>query len=206
MLLGATGGGMASYVTRRFSVWWREALRPWWLVVSAVFAAAANLDMLATWVGLGDQFGVRALIPRLAARTWWALWLVATIIVLLESLYRVARARDAAKAELEKKRRDQVLSDLLSDKHEYGVHELLNRQPQTPETFEAWLKAESEWLKSVLAIMREHGCTTQQIRHVHTLGLIQMFPLHQEPLVAQQLSMLATRLTRIADIARQYGE
>ena len=83
---------------------------------------------------------------------------------------------------------------------------MLNKKPQTPAEFDAWLKAEDEWLKSVLTIMREHGCTKQQIRHVHTLGIIQMIPLHPEPLVSHQLSMLATRLTRIADIARQYGE
>ena len=142
----------------------------------------------------------------LAANTWWALWLLATVIVLLKSIYRVAISRDAARAELEEKRRDQVLSDLLSGRHEHAVHELLNKQPQTEEEFAAWLKAEDEWLKSVLAIMREHGCTTQQIRHVHTLGLIQMFPLHPEPRMAHRLSMLATRLGRIADIARQYGE
>ena len=68
------------------------------------------------------------------------------------------------------------------------------------------MKLEDEWLKSVLSIMREHGCTKQQIRHVHTLGIIQMIPLHKEPLISHQLSMLATRLTRIADIAWQYGE
>ena len=54
--------------------------------------------------------------------------------------------------------------------------------------------------------MREHGCSKQQIRHVHTLGIIQIIPLHPQPLVSHQLSMLATRLTRIADIAREYGE
>ena len=197
---------MNAHMTNRFSVWWRDALRPWWLAMSAVFAVAANLDTLAGWVGVGDQVGIRALMPRLAAKSWWLLWLVATVLVLLESLYRVARSRDAAKTELDRKRRDQVLSDLLSDKHEYGVHELLNTPPQTQEAFEDWLKAEREWLKTVLAIMREHGCTTQQIRHVHTLGLIQMIPLHPEPLVSHQMSMLATRLGRIADIARQYGE
>jgi hypothetical protein len=191
---------------RRFKVWWQDALRPWWLFVSAAFALLANLDTLVGWTGLGDVFGVRALISRVSTRTWWDLWLAVTTGIVLEALYRVARSRDAAKAELEKNRRNQGLSDLLSDKHEYGVHELLNEQPKTPAEFEAWLKAEDEWLKSVLAIMREHGCTKQQIRHVHTLGIIQMIPLHPEPKVSHQLSMLATRLTRIADIAREYGE
>lgn len=193
-------------VRPRLTIWWHDALRPWWLVASGVFAILANLDTLVSWTGFGDVWGVRALISGVTTRTWWELWLLVTLGVVLESLYRVALSRDAARADLERNRRNQALSDLLSDKHEYGVHELLNKQPQTQTEFEAWLKAEDEWLKSVLSIMREHGCTKQQIRHVHTLGIIQMIPLHKEPLVSHQLSMLATRLTRIADIARQYGE
>ena len=176
------------------------------LFVSAAFAILANFDTLVSWTGLGDVFGVRTLISRVSTRTWWELWLLVTVGVLLEALYRVAGSRDAAKADLERNRRNQALSDLLSDKHEYGIHELLNKQPQTPAELEAWLKAEDEWLRSVLAIMREHGCTKQQIRHVHTLGIIQMIPLHPELRVSHQLSMLVTRLTRIADIAREYGE
>jgi hypothetical protein len=190
----------------RVGVWWRDALRRWWVVVSAAFAILANFDTIVSWTGLGEVLGVRALVSRVTTRTWFELWLLFTAAVLLEAVYRTARTRDAARAELAKTRRNQQLSDLLSDKHEYGIHELLNKQPQTPAEFEAWLKAEDEWLKSVLAIMREHGCTKQQIRHVHTLGIIQMIPLHPEPKVSHQLSMLATRLTRIADISREYGE
>jgi len=193
-------------VRRRLTLWWYDALRPWWLVVSGVFAILANLDTLVSWTSFGDVWGVSALISRVTTRTWWELWLLVTLGVVLDSLYRVALSRDAARADLEKNRRNQALSDLLSDKHEYGVHELLNKQPQTSAELETWLKAEAEWLKSVLSIMREHRCTKQQIRYVHTLGIIQMIPLHKEPLVSHQLSMLATRLTRIADIARQYGE
>ena len=193
-------------IKQRFTVWWHEAIRPWWLVVSAAFAILANLDTLISWLGFGDAFGVQTLLSRVTTRTWLDLWLVVTVVVLLESLYRVALARDVARTDLERNRQNQVLSDLLSDKHEHGVHELLNKQPQNQAEFEVWLKLEDEWLKSILSIMREHGCTKQQIRHVQTLGIIQMIPLHKEPLISHQLSMLATRLTRIADIARQYGE
>ena len=193
-------------VAQRLKIWWQDALRRWWLFASAAFAILANFDTLVSWLGVGELFGVRALIAGVSARAWWELWLLFTLAVLLESLYRVARSRDDARKEVEKTRRNQALSDLLSDKHEYGVHELLNKQPTTQTEFEAWLKAEDEWLKSVLSIMRDHGCTKQQIRHVHTLGIIHMIPLHSEPLVSHQLSMLATRLTRIADIAREYGE
>jgi hypothetical protein len=197
---------MSSAVGKRLSVWWHEALKPWWLVVSALFAVTANFDTIVGWVGLSDRLGVPSLVPKLGAGAWWGLWLLTTLFVLLESLYRVASARDALQKDAEKTRRNQALSDLLSDKHEYGVHELLNKPPTNATEFETWLKAENVWLKSVLSIMREHSCTTQQIRHVHTLGVIQMIPFHQDPQVSHQLSMLVTRLTRIADIARQYGE
>lgn len=190
----------------RARVWWRDGVRRWWIVASAAFAILANIDTLVSWLGLGELYGIRALVSTIGTRTWWEIWLVFTVVVLLEALWRVARDRDAAKAQLDTNRRNQKLSDLLSDKHEYGVHELLNKQPKTDAELEAWLKAEDQWLKSVLAIMRDYGCTKQQIRHVHTLGIIQMIPLHLEPRVSHQLSMLATRLTRISDIARAYGE
>jgi hypothetical protein len=193
-------------IRQRAQVWWQDGVRRWWIVASAAFAILANLDTIVGWLGIEELLGVRALLSRVGARTWFELWLLFTIAVLLESVWRVARSRDAANRQLERNRRNQELSDLLSDRHEYGVHELLNKQPKTDDEFAAWLKAEDDWLKGVLAIMREHGCTKQQIRHVHTLGIIQMIPLHPEPRVSHQLSMLATRLTRIADIAREYGE
>jgi len=193
-------------IKRLFTIWRHDALRPWWLFVSAAFAVLASLDTLISWTGFDDAFGVRVLFSRVTMRTWLELWLLVTIGVLLQSVYRVALARDTARSDLDRKRQNQVLSDLLSDKHEYGVHELLNKQPQTQEQFEGWLKLEDEWLKSVLSIMRKHGCTKQQIRHVHILGIIPMIPLHKKPLISHRLSMLVTRLSRIADIARQYGE
>lgn len=191
---------------RRFTIWWHDALRPWWLVVSAAFVVLANLDTLISWAGFDETFGVRVLLSRVTTRTWLELWLLVTVGVLLESVYRVALARDTARSDLNRKRQNQVLSDVLSDKHEHGIHELLNKQPQTQQEFEGWLKLENEWLKSVLSIMREHGCTKQQIRYVHTLGIIQMIPLHKDPLISHRLSMLVMRLSRIADVARQYGE
>ena len=51
-------------------------------------------------------------------RTWWELWLLFTVGALLESVWRVARARDGANAQLEKNRRNQELSDLLVLQHD----------------------------------------------------------------------------------------
>ena len=84
-------------IKRHFTVWWHDAVRPWWLVVSAAFAVLANLDTLISLTGFGDAFGVRALFSRVTTRTWLELWLLVTVGVLLESHYRVALARDDAR-------------------------------------------------------------------------------------------------------------
>ena len=64
------------------------------LVASAAFAILANFDTFVSWLGLGELFGVRTLISMVGPRTWWELWLLFTVGVLLESVWRVARARD----------------------------------------------------------------------------------------------------------------
>jgi len=103
-------------------------------------------------------------------------------------------------------RSNQELSDLLSDMHEYGVHELLNKPPTNFLELPEWSKKEAEFTAKALKIMKDYGCTKQEIRHVHTIGLVQMLPLSENPGIAHQLSMLVTRLGRIADIAGKYGE
>jgi hypothetical protein len=116
-------------------------------------------------------------------------------------VYHLAVDRDGLKARLEKDTSNQDLSDVLSDKHEYGIHELLNKPPTTQPEFDAWLEKEVAFTQSVLQIMDQYHCSKQERRHVHTLGVIQMIPLNPNPAIAHQLSMLVTRLGRIADIA-----
>jgi hypothetical protein len=150
----------------------------------------------------------------LAVMAWLLLFGISAVLHAPYALYKRHRKLiskqaskvSALKTTLLAKRHNQKLSDLLSDKHEYAVHELLNKVPATDTDFDAWLDKENEWTKGTLDIMRQHGCTTQEIRHVHTLGLIQMIPLSPNPAISHQLSMLVTRMGRIADIAGRYGE
>lgn len=189
----------------RFRIWRRELWRPWWGVVTGILALAANWDRIAGWFGYIDRYGIGNVIQRIDSRTWLILWLSLTVVVILERVYRLAVNRDGLSAQLNKVRTDQELSDLLSDKHDHAVHELLNKPPTTQDEFDAWLKAEAEFTKSVLDIMRQRGCTKQEWRHVHTLGVIPMLPLNPNPAIAHQLSMLVVRMGRIADIAGKYG-
>lgn len=137
----------------RLRIWRRELVRPWWGALTAILTLAANWDRFAGWFGYNDRYGLAKFIRRIDGETWFVLWLALTAVVLLNRVYHLAVDRDGLKAQLEKVRSNQELSDLLSDKHEYGVHEMLNKPPTSQAEFDAWLKNEAEFTQSVLQIM-----------------------------------------------------
>ena len=61
------------------------------------------------WTG-ATSLAIAALIPRLDGKTWLILWLVGTIGVLLEALYRVTKQRDSVLRKLRHKEKNQGLS------------------------------------------------------------------------------------------------
>lgn len=195
---GALGG--------RLRVWHGEVSERWIAGVGILLAALGNLDALINWAGLSDRFGVGQFFARIDWRVWIVLWLLFTLVTVLEALFHAASAREAAAKQLEEKQHNQQLSDKMSDHHEWGVHELLNKPPTTPEEIEAWRKKEKGWVESTLREMRSHNCSKQEKRHVQTLGLFPQYQLHPDPQVSLLLSMTAIRLQRIADIASKYGE
>lgn len=192
-------------VKQRLAIWREVAWRPWWLLVTALFGFAANADQIADWFGAPDAFRVANVLPQLEGRTWLILWLFATVAVLLESIYKVTLQRNELRAELDKKRENQELSDKMSDHHEYAVHELLNKAPKSDDEIEAWQQKERQWRKSCLNDMRKYKCTKQEKRHVQTLGLIKPIVQGPTPAITHELNMLITRMSRIADIAGKYG-
>ena len=186
---------------------WKEAFGKRWVGVTVlVFALVSNADTVLGWLGVQSRFGVVVLSAKLSPKTWIILGLTLTIGVLLESVYRVAVERDTARSQLKTERRNQDLSDKMSDHHEHAVHELLNKPPKTPADLDAWKVRVKDWEDSVYKVMRSHGCSKQEKRHVQTLGLINVMPLSSDPAIAHALSMLVTRMGRIADIAGKYGE
>jgi hypothetical protein len=122
------------------------------------------------------------------------------------ALKREEQERVSLAHALQRRKRNQALADALTDKHEHGIHELLNKRPSTPQEFVDWLAREHAWTASVLSLMEQFGCTKQEIHHVHTLGLFNQYLIHPDPQVNQQLCMLTERLNRIGGISNKYCE
>lgn len=187
---------------------WKEAFwHPWVGQIWGVYTLAALLDRITGWTGLQTRFGVVAISSRLSRQNWFIAALFLTIYVLLQSLYRVVVERDVARRQLRTEKRNQELSDLMSDHHEYAVHELLNKTPANfLELHDIWEPREREWRKRVMKDMERFECSKQERRHVDTLGLVTPILQHEDPSVMHALNMLVTRMARIADIAGKYGE
>lgn len=193
-------------ITHRLHVW-QEAFGKRWVGVTAlIFALVSNADTVAGWLGLESRFGFTALSSKLAPKTWVVLGLLLTVWVLLESVYQVAVERDAARVQLKTEKRNQELSDKMSDHHEFAVHELLNKPPTNFLELEPWQKREKEWRARVIQDMHQSPCSKQERRHVETLGLVTPFVQAATPAITHELNMLITRMARIADIAGKYGE
>lgn len=120
---------------------------------------------------------------------------------------RALAARDEANAALALKRDNQVLSDLMSEQWEFAVHELLNKKLTDDQSFREWRDSVKRWAAKTVEIMKEHGCTKQDIRSVKVIGLAPLIPtLHPNPVIAHAMSMVAAQIDRVADIARKYGD
>ena len=153
------------------------------------------------------MLGIANRIPQFSSETWTILWLVMTVMVLLESVYQVTLMRNRYSVQLDTRKANQELSDKMSDHHGYAVHELLNKPPQSEADLDYWMTREKTWRDSVVNEMRKHGCSKQEEHHVRTLGLVTTFAQSPAgPAVSHQLSMLVTRMGRIADVAGKYGE
>ena len=100
---------------------------------------------------------------------------------------------------------NQAMADWLTERHGYGVHELLAKKPNNNAEFQEWLAKENTYTADVVSGIQARGGTPQDVHHVHTLGLIPMYNLHTNPVVSHQLSMLVERLNRIADVSTKYA-
>jgi hypothetical protein len=110
--------------------------------------------------------------------------------------------------QLKTRRKHQELADFLTERHGYGIRELLNKPPRIPadrEGIDAWRAKEAEFTRSVLEGMRRYGCTTQDIHGVEYIGVFATLALHPVSKVAKDLSMLTERLDRIAAVSTKYA-
>jgi hypothetical protein len=117
--------------------------------------------------------------------------------------------RDRAKADLDQSRKNQALSDQLSDQWDFGIHELLNKPPieDNDQSFTQWNGSVHRWTQAALQIMKDGGCTKQDVRRVNTLGVFPtLVGFHKNPGVTHAMSMLVERLNRVGEVAKKYGD
>jgi hypothetical protein len=215
----------SAYVSKLAKFAWRETNQLLQLEPRAGLFYSA-IALVGVWVssrlsGKWSEMTTGALLAEwiaptvvLTAIAWLFLFLLSALVHAPFAFYRRHRRHiekqmarvSRLKAELFRKRRNQDLSDKMSDHHEYAVHELLAKAPNTPLELEAWITKEKKWRESCLNDMRRFNCSTQEKRHVQTLGLVPMVMQHEVRAIEHQLSMLVTRMARIADIASKYGE
>ena len=107
---------------------------------------------------------------------------------------------------LDRSKKNQALADALTLKHKEGVTDLLNGPPKVASEIPQWRERAHLWQEEVEAIMTQHGCSVQEMNHVQTIGMFNVFPgLHPNPDAMKDLSMFAERLNRVANIATKYG-
>ena len=97
------------------------------------------------------------------------------------------------------------MADALTERYKSGVQQLLNKPPVDENDIERWRAEEAAWTRDVLKLMKEHGCTPQDLNHVETIGLFPLLLLHPNETVCRDLSMFAVRLSRVADISTKYA-
>jgi hypothetical protein len=119
------------------------------------------------------------------------------------ALFYFTRPRPAPVVDIAARR--QGIADVLTAKHEYGVHNILNAPITTDIEYKAWLNKEGLWTGDLLATMRERGCSKQEISDIEVLGLVSMGTFHADAERNHQLSMVALRLQRLKRIADHYA-
>ena len=112
---------------------------------------------------------------------------------------------DVAEEELSKERNNQELADYLTERIKEGTA-LLNQDLEDRDDLPGWSLGAAGWLSAVLAAMRHHGCTKQEIQRVELLVIFDQIPgLHTDPLINFEKSIHAERLLRVREIAELYA-
>jgi hypothetical protein len=100
----------------------------------------------------------------------------------------------------------QAIADYLTERHAYGIREILNRAPSNRDGVSAWRAIEAEFTAGVLTEMAALGCSVQDVHGVEYIGSFQLIYGHQVPEVASDLSMFDVRLNRIGEVSTRYAE
>lgn len=109
------------------------------------------------------------------------------------------------KTALVRKQKDQALADYLTERHAYGIRELLNKPPANFLEAAEWRVKTRDFTDGVLSKMREFGCTAQDVHGVEYIGVFAQLPLHSDFQISKDLSMLVERLNRIGAVSTKYA-
>jgi hypothetical protein len=122
-----------------------------------------------------------------------------------EVLHALDVTRETAEDQLREKRECQSIADELTKEFHYGVHQLLNRPPTTPEEGKEWQRVANNWTQGILHRMKQFGCTPQDLNHVETIAFSELAGISDLPF-APDLKMHEIRLSRVADVSTKYAK
>lgn len=116
--------------------------------------------------------------------------------------------KERHKAQVEQ-RRTRHVADVLTEKHAYGVHEILNGYTglaSSPAgTFDEIVQRDKSWVDDLLQTMRELECSKQEIYSVETLGTFKQLPLVVIKRANVPASMVKARLDRLLKVIDRYA-
>lgn len=101
--------------------------------------------------------------------------------------------------------RDQKFADALTERRRLSI-DILNRPTNTPALIAAWKESAGAWTQNVLTLMREHGCTPQQIASLESLGDVSIGAYDADPAINHLKSVHAEAIRRLERIIDAYSE
>lgn len=123
-----------------------------------------------------------------------------------ESRLRFATAGEDAEAlrALLRRDRDQRLANALTERRQLAI-DILNRPLNSPALIGAFKTATSAWTQDVLTIMREHGCTPQQIASLEWLGDVPLGAYDPDSALNHLKSVHAEAIRRLERVIDAYS-
>ncbi len=126
-----------------------------------------------------------------------------------KQIAELGRGREERQQAQLEQRRTRHVADVLTEKHAYGVHEILNGYTGLASnpagTFDKIVKLDKAWVNDLLQTMRELGCSKQEVYSVETLGTFSHLPLTGMKRANVPAAMAKARLDRLQKVMDKYG-
>lgn len=188
-----------------YVLWWRTAFPKAWAILNHMSLVIGLVALV--WVG--SDASAQGLAQRLSWQAPLGVFLVTLVWRLLVAPLEIYTAQCHELAALRsahtKTRACQDLADRLTERYHFAVHHILHELPVKVEELGAWKVRVHVWTQEVLALMREHHCTLQDLNHVETITPFDL-QLHSSDPNDVALHMFRVRLQRVADISTKYAQ